>query len=108
MFKNGDKVYWDHKSGRYIGQHPYATELCYVLDCFSQEVGTITTNLLSSEPPMTLRELNGKALFELWENVWAEVLGEHNPITWSDYANSPDTKEAYMLLAEKLNYTAGE
>ena len=107
-FKNGDKVYWDNTSGRYIGQDPYDPYQSYVIDINSCEVGTITTNLLSSEPPMTLRELNGKALFELWENVWAEVLDARNPITWADYANSPDTKEAYMRLAQKLNYTAGD
>jgi len=107
MFKNGDKVYWDNTSGRYIGQDPYDPYQSYVIDINSCEVGTITTNLLSSEPPMTLRELNGKALFELWEHMWNEINGTRTPIAWSGELHL-EAKEMYMRLAEKLNYTAGD
>jgi len=102
-FNNGDKVYWDNTSGRYIGQDPYDPYQSYVIDINSCEVGTITTNLLSSEPPMTLRELNGKALFDLMEVVWNEVEDTKPNFMWSG-----SRKEIYSRLAEKLNYTAGD
>ena len=107
MFKNGDKVYWYHTSGRYIGQDPHDPYQSYVIDINSCEVGTITTNLLSSEPPMTLRELNGKALFELLESTWSEVDSIRTHIDWFGDV-TPDVKEMYMRLAQKLNYTAGD
>ena len=108
MFKNGDTVYSDTATFFFIGEDPYTIGQCYVVDTHTGEVGTIQTDFLSSEPPISLRELNGKALFELWENVWAEVLDDYSPMSWGGYVNSPDTKEAYILLAEKLNYTAGD
>ena len=107
-FHNGELVYWDNTSGYYIGRDPRDPYQSYVIDINSCEVGTITTNLLSSEPPMTLRELNGKSLYDLVQTTWVEVNNNYSSSLWSSPAVAPDVKEMYMRLAEKLNYTAGD
>jgi len=106
-FHNGELVYWNNSIGRYVGQDPYITTLSYVIDTHTGEVGTIQTASLSRKPSMTLRELNGKALFELLELTWSEVDSIRTHIDWFGDV-TPDVKEMYMRLAEKLNYTAGE
>ena len=105
-FKNGETVYWDHKSAYYIGKDPYDSTWSYVVNIHSGEVGTIQTAALSSEPPMTLRELNGKSLYDLVQTTWVEVNNNYSSSLWSSPAATPEVKELYMRLAEKLNYTA--
>ena len=104
-FKNGEKVYWDNRCGRYIGQDPYSTTLSYVIDLISQEVGTIATSALSNEPPMTRRELNGKTLFEFLEPTLCEIYDVSGNIDWMG-GMLPKNKEVFIRLAESLNYTA--
>ena len=106
-FKNGDKVYWDNSIGRYIGDDPYDPEISFVIDLHTKELGTITKVFLSSEPPISQRELNGKALFELFESVWDEVHGAKRDVDWTNNVY-PEYQEVYMRIAEKLNYTAEE
>ena len=106
-FKNGETVYWDHKSAYYIGEDPYDQTWSYVVDIHSGEVGTIHTEVLSRTPPMSQRELNGKALFELLEPTWCEISGISGSIDWVG-GLLPENKEVFIRLAEKLNYTAGD
>lgn len=106
-FHNGELVYWNNSIGRYVGQDPYSTTLSYVIDTHTGEVGTIQTASLSRKPSMTLRELNGKALFELLEPTWCEISGISGSIDWVG-GLLPENKEVFIHLAERLNYTAGD
>jgi len=105
-FKNGYTVYGNTRTFYYIGKDPYDQNQSYVIDTHTGEVGTIQTASLSSEPPISLRELNGKVLYELWEETWNKVNNCNQSLSWDSLP--PNTHELYMHLAEKLNYTAEE
>jgi hypothetical protein len=104
-----EPVYWNNKSFTYMGQVEECSSTSHVVDSNTGKVEIITTALLSREPKLSQRELNGKALYELWGSKWDEVVGVGNTInaTWGDNL-PPDSQEVYMRLAETLNYKADE
>ena len=106
-FENGDSVYWDFESGVYVGQDPYDPYASYVIEVKTQSLLKVDTLKLSREPAMSLREANGKALMELIEETWIENIDRWTPSTWDAVKDAPEVKEAYMRLAEKLNYVKG-
>ena len=110
-WKNGDCVDFDDRSGVFIGLTKDG-ELA-VVEIDNQDMDydidlVLVRNLRKPETPEQKKERerleNGKALYELVQNIWCDVCDNYTPTSYSSPIVTESVKEMYARLAEEVSY----